>query len=86
MGGVATVITRLRCFRQSWTRMTMAASGEDKTSRIGEMYNRTRDLFRPMTATTMKSIFILTGAGISAESGIQVFRGPDGLWEGYMLE
>ncbi|MCF7730297.1 MAG: hypothetical protein K9N23_01355 [Akkermansiaceae bacterium] len=50
------------------------------------MYNRTRDLFRPMTATTMKSIFILTGAGISAESGIQVFRGPDGLWEGYMLE
>lgn len=34
----------------------------------------------------MKSIFILTGAGISAESGIPTFRGADGLWEGYKLE
>ncbi|MBC7980376.1 MAG: NAD-dependent deacylase [Armatimonadetes bacterium] len=34
----------------------------------------------------MKSIFILTGAGISAESGIQTFRGSDGLWEGHRLE
>lgn len=28
-------------------------------------------------------VFILTGAGISAESGIQTFRDADGLWEGY---
>lgn len=34
----------------------------------------------------MKSIFILTGAGISAESGIQTFRGADGLWEGHNLQ
>lgn len=34
----------------------------------------------------MKSIFILTGAGISAESGIQTFRGSDGLWEGHKVE
>lgn len=34
----------------------------------------------------MKSIFILTGAGISAESGIQTFRGMDGLWEGHRVE
>jgi len=39
-----------------------------------------------MTALTMKSIFVLTGAGISAESGIQTFRGMDGLWEGHRLE
>ncbi|MDA9774435.1 NAD-dependent deacylase [Saprospiraceae bacterium] len=30
-----------------------------------------------------KRIVILTGAGISAESGIQTFRGADGLWEGH---
>ena len=34
----------------------------------------------------MKSIFILTGAGISAESGIQTFRGSNGLWEGHRVE
>lgn len=34
----------------------------------------------------MKSIFVLTGAGISAESGIQTFRGMDGLWEEHRLE
>lgn len=33
-----------------------------------------------------RSIVILTGAGISAESGIQTFRGVDGLWEGHRIE
>lgn len=31
----------------------------------------------------MKNIVILTGAGISAESGINTFRDSGGLWEGY---
>lgn len=31
----------------------------------------------------MKKIIVLTGAGISAESGLKTFRGNDGLWEGY---
>jgi NAD-dependent deacetylase len=32
------------------------------------------------------SIVVLTGAGISAESGLATFRGPDGLWEGRRVE
>jgi NAD-dependent deacetylase len=32
------------------------------------------------------SIVILTGAGVSAESGVATFRGPDGLWEGHRVE
>ena len=31
-------------------------------------------------------IVILTGAGVSAESGVPTFRGPDGLWEGHRVE
>lgn len=31
----------------------------------------------------MKNIVVLTGAGISAESGINTFRDADGLWEGH---
>ena len=33
-----------------------------------------------------KKIVILTGAGISAESGIKTFRDIDGLWYGYKVE
>jgi NAD-dependent deacetylase len=32
------------------------------------------------------NIVILTGAGISAESGVPTFRGADGLWEGHRVE
>jgi len=35
---------------------------------------------------TIRNIVILTGAGISAESGLATFRGPDGLWEGHRVE
>ncbi len=34
----------------------------------------------------MKKIAVLTGAGISAESGIKTFRDSNGLWEEYRVE
>ncbi len=34
----------------------------------------------------MKNLVVLTGAGISAESGIPTFRDSGGLWEGYRVE
>ncbi len=34
----------------------------------------------------LSNIVILTGAGISAESGVQTFRAADGLWEGHRVE
>jgi NAD-dependent deacetylase len=34
----------------------------------------------------IERIVVLTGAGISAESGLATFRGPDGLWEGRRVE
>jgi NAD-dependent deacetylase len=33
-----------------------------------------------------RNIVILTGAGVSAESGVATFRGPGGLWEGHRVE
>ena len=34
----------------------------------------------------MQRIVVLTGAGISAESGIRTFRDSDGLWEEHRIE
>src|ERR1035437_6101841 len=31
-------------------------------------------------------VFVLTGAGISAESGLPTFRAADGLWAGHRIE
>lgn len=36
--------------------------------------------------TMKKNIVVLTGAGISAESGISTFRDSNGLWENYRIE
>ncbi len=38
------------------------------------------------TVSAFRNIVVLTGAGISAESGLATFRGPDGLWEGHRVE
>lgn len=35
---------------------------------------------------SLRNLVILTGAGVSAESGIATFRGPGGLWEGHRVE
>ena len=39
-----------------------------------------------MTRNGIRNIVILTGAGISAESGLATFRAADGLWEGHRVE
>jgi NAD-dependent deacetylase len=36
--------------------------------------------------TTDDRVFVLTGAGISAESGLPTFRASDGLWAGHAIE
>ena len=43
-------------------------------------------MFATARMREIRNIVILTGAGISAESGLATFRGPDGLWEGHRVE
>lgn len=40
-------------------------------------------LILKIVVQTKKKLVVLTGAGISAESGLKTFRDSDGLWEGY---
>jgi NAD-dependent deacetylase len=41
---------------------------------------------KPGTSGSMKRIVVLSGAGISAESGLKTFRDSDGLWENFRIE
>jgi NAD-dependent deacetylase len=43
-------------------------------------------MHQPLDAPARGSIVVLTGAGISVESGLPSFRGAGGLWEGWRLE
>src|SRR5947209_9963469 len=47
---------------------------------------RVGSVSRDMQLTPQDRLFVLTGAGISAESGLATFRGSGGLWNGYRVE
>lgn len=55
-----------------------------------KVYNQKRNISYTMSATHHTSpkphVVVLTGAGISAESGLRTFRDAGGLWEGYSPE
>jgi NAD-dependent deacetylase len=40
----------------------------------------------PLPITEQTRVLVLTGAGVSAESGVPTFRGLGGLWEGHRVE
>jgi len=42
--------------------------------------------FAPLIVAPTERVFVLTGAGISAESGIKTFRDVNGLWEEFRVE
>src|SRR5688572_2199433 len=54
---------------------------------MSDAYDLDTELAR--AAAALKSatkVTVLTGAGVSAESGVPTFRASDGLWEGHRVE
>jgi NAD-dependent deacetylase len=61
--------------------------GEAHRTRLPAMVRVDRyQSFAPLDLTGDTRVFVLTGAGISAESGIQTFRDAGGLWEQHRFE
>lgn len=48
--------------------------------------NHPRETERARSILAAERVLVLTGAGISAESGVPVFRGPEGLWKRHRPE
>jgi len=48
--------------------------------------NQFNRIFNQTFMSSMKKLVILSGAGISQESGLKTFRDMDGLWENYRVE
>jgi NAD-dependent deacetylase len=51
------------------------------TDELSESLDRAAELLQ-----TADRVCVLTGAGVSAESGVPTFRASDGLWEGHRIE
>ena len=49
-------------------------------------YKVLTQIIRQIMNKAIRSVVVLTGAGISAESGIKTFRAADGLWENHPIE
>ncbi|MFT5163922.1 MAG: NAD-dependent deacetylase [Alteromonadaceae bacterium] len=47
---------------------------------------KTTNLFHWRKLISKLKIVVLSGAGVSAESGIKTFRAADGLWEEHKVE
>ncbi len=67
-------------------RYRLKKTKKNKSVRRQRLRNRAFYIDSRLTNMKKVNIVVLTGAGISAESGIQTFRSADGLWEEHCVE
>src|ERR1700691_5023377 len=61
--------------------MPVPIGRENMSSQLSETQSMERIYIKPTDR-----VFVLTGAGMSAESGIPTFRDTNGLWRNYRVE
>ncbi len=79
--GVSIAGRRSGTRRAGWRRLSEEPKSKQRTT---ETKHASNVLLTRLTQTDF--LFVLTGAGISAESGLATFRGSGGLWNGYRVE
>src|SRR5437879_2913046 len=82
-GWIDRILVRSRLIRyvpRALTRISLMHPPDDNEVPEG-MLDQTADLLG-----TAKRVAVLTGAGVSAESGLATFRGIGGLWEGHRVQ
>lgn len=67
-------------------RRRMKKTSKNKCKRRQRLRNRSYYIDNKLLSMQNINVVVLTGAGISAESGIQTFRSADGLWEEHRVE
>lgn len=82
---ISPVVTRLLCCRVAGVDSAVFAKINAACGRRLRQRIFFRDRMMP-EAMDKPRVVVLTGAGISAESGIQTFRAADGLWEEHRVE
>jgi NAD-dependent deacetylase len=55
-------------------------------AKLGFEPNQLNCIFRKTFLLMKKKLVVLSGAGVSQESGLKTFRDMDGLWENYVVE
>src|SRR5687768_9569814 len=63
-----------------------ARMSQEIGGRVGERRVTLRGLMDSITLDDDTWLLVLTGAGVSAESGIPTFRDANGLWESHRVE
>jgi NAD-dependent deacetylase len=74
----------LPCVAEGDIRSTLTPRGEGAIEPLRRMIDLPDSVIAAWEPS--KQVVVLTGAGISAESGVPTFRGEDGLWKQYRAE
>lgn len=69
-----------------WTTLNLPPLGEEPSAQLRSKYRKHEGESSEQWRHHLPRIVVLTGAGISAESGLSTFRDANGMWEQHRIE